>query len=1630
MKNRLFNHLSVTLLLIGGGFFSITSLASCDNFLHAGEVKKEIQDAIAYNNAKEITVLIQSQEGTGSTVPSGNHKAKQGYDFEVSFSEAPGYSFEKWIAVSKDDPTKIITDGIFFTDEKSSKTKIKITNDKIELRLIPQCTERIAVSGEPSPQFNQSGVGWDRSIYVEFTKELSSQSFIFSATELPQGAEAVYDSNDLIYAYTLEGQTYFKNVSITTADGLSVAQYFLAPKTDGKYLTIEANKLNRIPFATGETSKTIIVTLKNGITDKSGVSMSAEKTWRYVITDASDDKASINFTAGSGEGILNAVSGIYSVGQTIDLTFTPNADFQFIKWDYDSSLIKIKDSANPDTTITVFEKTTGTQTTQIKAVCAPRPRVIENGFSPVTGGAVASVSKNTPIQITFTQNLPDDEAGHAQLENINIAIGGNPVKSSFLAPSITGGTVTFNADPSNMLDVPVNQTKTVTVTIPSDFYYELEDEAHTKVYYGGNGKSFNYKIDETTNEKAIITFGTSNTGSGTITKGPRQGNSYSLGERIDLSFDLDESFQFNGWKIYDSDDKEILPTTNGTAPVTIDKPSALTTTLNVNAEVQGIKVVADASMKLFVTETSPQGQNITRDSDITITFSKPLDDLCTTSASLNQIKIKLDGINVDSFFTDRTVSGNKITIKNTKFLNVAENERKTVSVSVPSSFYYVDRNITINLGKEYTFDYEVTSQTNVTLPAVTSHSPSSTQSVTANTPIVIAFNMDMDTVSSASELFTWDNIRLTYLGQSLDEHFETPVYDSAAKTLTLMPVLIDQSTDNLISLASYIKNVLHLNSIDLQVSLQNIMVGNLPLKADSNSTFTVRYMGQNENTPPEQSEFFVTREQISLTKHEHTNEFTYAAFADFDNDKIHQNATNGTIYIYGTYQDTDTGVKAVVVTEKQTNDTNGIELTENARTPVTYTPQTYSDYFNTDSSGFTTFCIPHQIQCDDGAVYITVDVQDACQNHAPIHTFTAIKKSSISLDNVQLTNLRVSKDYWPVYRELNTDINYYYDNIKNVKIERIIATVESPTSSTIKYSQNFYNSIYGTTMFNGNDYTFTCEYENNEGEFVFNDSEDINNQYWSCNLDVDSVAGKSVTVYVEDFLGNRTQRTYTFPELCIIKTEVSTGTQRKVWFQQNYYSNKYLYVEERNGKYEFGENNGFYSYSYWNNSQQFMFQNESGLWSDLSRVLTLDDIDNYTFISDSVELSEQPFFSKSDIEGYVDLTLNIDKTVWKSNDNPSGFDDILIFVDVASKGFQKYLERGIEKIVLNVSLGSIKSNDTNIEVYGIKNGVISKNPKKYTISKINNTSPFDNQPPEITFEMNFYNYSDFRGGLDDKCCYVIFKENTGVGVDFNSMVINGVPYLSNQLVTVHLEKALGFPIWDVLDKTISISVSDKANNSTTKTITVKMEATNENVPITKNESSWKVYPIGWYADCLLRFQEFDAQTLKWNYTTFHSYVGELQNYTPPENTFVKFNQYTLESKISTIPRYYYTGTEQNSGTYDLLLPNGSSNSSVAIQSDAPVFVQTLVTNVSYNECKDWTTDEWDFYKKAVDERILSFSADTTTTDEDGTVTVTTRGDHSPKRYTIPMDQIENDQCYCVVAHFADGTTAQSQVWQK
>lgn len=1752
MKNRLFKSFITTILLLGGGLAALTSFTSCDNFLNASQVKKEIEDAIAYNNAKEITVLIQSQVNTGSTLPSGNHIAKQGYEFEISFLEAQGYSFEKWIAVSKENPDQIVTDGVIFTDAASPKTKVKITNDKIPLQIIPQCTSRIAVSGEPSPQYNQNGVGWNRSIYVEFTKELSPASFIFAASELPQAAEPVYDSNNQIYAYTLEGQTYFKNLSITTADGLSVAQHFQAPAIDGKYLTIEADKLNRIPFATGETSKTIIVTLKNGISDITGVSMSAEKTWRYVIVDASDEKASINFTAGTGEGLLNAVSGSYSVGQTIDLLFTPNSDYQFIKWDYDSSILKIKDSANPDTTITVIEKTAGTQSSQVKAVCAPRPRIVENGFSPASG---STVPKNSTIQISFDHNLPLESNGyHSQLENISITIAGNPVKSSFLTPSITGGTVTFAADSSNMLEVPSGQTKTVTVTIPADFYYELEDEAHTKVYYGGNGKTWNYKINEKTNEETTITFVTNNTDSGTITKGPRSDNTYSLGERIDLAFDLDENFRFNGWKIYDANNKELTAGANGAAAVTIENSSALTTKLNVNAEVQGIKVVADTSMKLFVQEVSPNARINNKDSDITITLSKALDSICSTPEFLSQISVKLNGSSVDEFFDDRSVNGNKIIIKNTDYLNVTEKEQKTVSVSVPQDFYYKDRDLTVNLEQTFIFEYQVNSTTtkNVTvnyttatansgsinqnptvtynigdtidlkfnlaegyqfttwqivdqkgtavsndkiriddasaintkmhvlaytdsiiqvtadavlLPAVITR-PSSTTELLANESLIMSFNMPL----SIEDMKYGDGyVSLKYGSEQIANLFEEPLLSLDGKTLTLTPKGMQ--------LYNYIKTRNTAN-ISVKVLLgDKITVSKtinetqyiLPLKQDGNSSFMVKYKNAVEDVPPQKYGFFATRQLITLENAANSLDsikFTQDDFETFNETKVVQNLTGGTVYIYGRFYDADSGVNKITLTETHTNKKDGTEISQTpnivtfTKNDTTWTNTTFDGTAQfSEEEKYTCFIITYNLKTDtsqdhnDGAFYFTVLVSDACNNNAQTESFTAIKDTILDISDIELYT-----DFSRGYTEANQ---------KRVNVNR--------------FSKKIFENYEAKVI----DFCITYELNGNQENIKMTG---ITPSQYAATLETDT-SNLVITLTANDSLENSSSKEFQFPpdptviELSGNKYQgihLPAGIQNITGYE--IVNNLGKKISERildNGY----EENYFYLSNSPKPSNNYVYYNGK-LASKIVSYSGYPWYEGFTYLNTLSALSvESVEFGKMDGD-YVDYTITVSE-----NDFDMVF--VLAEFDTPLNNGNKtidmiYLPKGKRVSKSKVKLDQVypHGSESKYYIWGVKNGarnykdvstITSGTPSKTYGALIEggNAILYSNATPVINSYIigkNIQNtyipafleiFSDKSKMSDYFLRYVndhTHERYPSSDYEKINLIINGIDHIYNNSVFHYTSDSNTFindiivtPVWDIENnrEVIQLEATGKnektgvslSNNGAFDKIAVKFN------DITKQAEKWLIKstePVYGTEENAVTFDGLGLFVTKFNqdsgWQLSHDYSNsELSKncisnsnryymyftatYPAEENTsllednsFLKIISYTADVTnpfTYSEPTIYYTGTP-GTGNYDLLMSNGTSNSSVAIQSDAPVFVHTLTTKRPYEECKNWTAEKWEYMHRHIGEQQINF----------------TSTDHSARRYSIPINEIDPGDYYVVIAHFSDNHIEMSQIMQK
>ena len=83
-KNKIFNFFK-SILCGGGIFICITLLTSCENFLKNDQVKNEIINAIAYNNAVSCNISLKADSQTGEFLEGNQIQIKVGYDEQVQF---------------------------------------------------------------------------------------------------------------------------------------------------------------------------------------------------------------------------------------------------------------------------------------------------------------------------------------------------------------------------------------------------------------------------------------------------------------------------------------------------------------------------------------------------------------------------------------------------------------------------------------------------------------------------------------------------------------------------------------------------------------------------------------------------------------------------------------------------------------------------------------------------------------------------------------------------------------------------------------------------------------------------------------------------------------------------------------------------------------------------------------------------------------------------------------------------------------------------------------------------------------------------------------------------------------------------------------------------------------------------------------------------------------------------------------------------------------------------------------------------------------------------------------------------------------------------------------------------------
>ncbi|MBO4404235.1 MAG: hypothetical protein J5780_02760 [Treponema sp.] len=122
-----------------------------------------------------------------------------------------------------------------------------------------------------------------------------------------------------------------------------------------------------------------------------------------------------------------------------------------------------------------------------------------------------------------------------------------------------------------------------------------------------------------------------------------------------------------------------------------------------------------------------------------------------------------------------------------------------------------------------------------------------------------------------------------------------------------------------------------------------------------------------------------------------------------------------------------------------------------------------------------------------------------------------------------------------------------------------------------------------------------------------------------------------------------------------------------------------------------------------------------------------------------------------------------------------------------------------------------------------------------------------------------------------------------------------------------------------------------------------------------------------------------------------------------------FSEYYYNTGYSD-PSYFYTG-EKSTASDDVFFDG---NNGVMVLSDKPVFINTYVTKLPYETCRNWDISEWNHKKRHINDCCMNFDS----------------GSRTPKMYYEDTSDIEAGDCYVIAAHFADGTCRMSSVRQK
>lgn len=974
----------------------------------------------------------------------------------------------------------------------------------------------------------------------------------------------------------------------------------------------------------------------------------------------------------------------------------------------------------------------------------------------------------------------------------------------------------------------------------------------------------------------------------------------------------------------------------------------------------------------------------------------------------------------------------------------------------------------------------------IPFPAVESYSPKSDSNPSyANMGITVNFNMPMEneSISKAQSQFNYRNIFITHESTDITEYFEDPEFNKEKTILALTP----KNT-----FKDYIQST-NEPSITIQVEFSDsITVKNesrsLVLKSDDKSCFTVKYSSEVENKPPVAAGFgfFASNKKYTVdelkTKSDKTGleAFSYDDIAEKGNTdldvysaKVKKNSTSGSLYIYGRYYDTDSGVNRISITSKHTHHKDGTPfLDDDTNTTDFYVNDEYTDTVFDIQNQTVIFCIKYDIpetftdpEENDGAFDLTVRVYDACGNYTENQTFTVIKDFYINTDNIFFWNIsndfnNHSRQHSAVVEQFNN--NTYNENLKILKFD-FAKTVYSVVES--------FDSVQ-----------IFVKYINKTGTEVTEEinADSTNKRFYSHKLNVDHVYDLKATVIIKDNYGNETTKDLYYPP----RAEKVAGREFLILPAGVPCTYAYLNIAFDNGTIATGAsgsyNNTLTKWFLPNPNEKYTICFENGfLFSEISDDVfyakygmfnNVVKVDNNNPVDVTPVIKDYKFFVEG--EEYK-LTVSLEDDIWEKN--PDKWDYIIVGVANDLYPYNKDLFDNIVMIPLFFSKG-VTSLTTNVYVpnyngrYMITVGI--KGNARSAASEYKLLTVDSDYLAEMDLEVN----NNKKPSLDDSILPMEYEDSANIGwniicdyytiygyttnADTLQATINNTyrdvynlndfgPGKGTTVFDIDKTKSyLKLPVmdWKYGDNTIELKVTNKNGSATRKyNVTLLKSPLKFNFDLDEEETlpltniTFKSDPTTWDRETMGYQNGKDDHAHIYvaylDYKGWHN-LGKYGHQTwsgdPNNGEFEETSEangkFTYTFTANGIPDNTYIKVSNTlnlgeSASYDLFFNGQPSsgegvddiiedNGRIYITSDMPVYVNTVTTKCTYAECSKWTAAQWEELHYKFNDKYIKFSE-------------SNAGTLYP--YILDLRPIQDGDCYVIIAHYADGHTKMSEV---